>query len=57
MAAEGRKLNEKQIELKFHKAVSYGPELDFVEGSMEGIKSECVHQVDTQNLDSVKAKS
>ena len=57
MAAERRKLNEKQIELKFHKAVSYGPELDFVEGSMEGIKSECVHQVDTQNLDSAKAKS
>lgn len=53
MAAERRKLYEKWIELKFHKAVSYGPELDLVEGS----KSECVHQVNTQKLDSAKAKS
>ena len=57
MAVERRKLYEKWIELKFHKAVSCGPELDFVEGSMEGSKSECVHQVDTQKLDYEKAKS
>lgn len=57
MAAERRKLYVKWIELKFHKAVSYGPALDLVEGSMEGSKNECVHQVDTQKLDSMKAKS